>query len=143
MFVSLTPASLLLNNFPPTSPSPSPSPCAVAIHEQAAHRCHRQGGEHAANDRSSGNAMNSTSNPLTLAHNKSRFSLALLQNNHKEVVKECLKRGARINLQNKKVGSCHPPPTHCHFQTQILLSRRAKLPCTSRAPTATPSWPSI
>jgi ankyrin repeat protein len=26
-----------------------------------------------------------------------------MQNNHKEVVKECLKRGARINLQNKKV----------------------------------------
>jgi ankyrin repeat protein len=29
----------------------------------------------------------------------------MLQNNHKEVVKECLKRGARINLQNKKVAT--------------------------------------
>ena len=43
------------------------------------------------------------------------------QNNHKEVVKECLKRGARINLQNKKVMSLSLSVT----PTPIVLPKRS------------------
>jgi ankyrin repeat protein len=63
------------------------------------------------------------------------------QNNHKEVVKECLKRGARINLQNKKVMSLSLCNTYTHRSLETLSPFRDKPPFTSLVLMATQSLP--